>query len=77
MHIAQLLNVVYYHIYIIFMNSKRIGVEQIYQDKMRWWLVSCFNLQLIKSFITLWKHVLVLQNKSIINTQEIINMILI
>ena len=59
------------------MNSEMIGVKQNYQNKMRWWLLSCFNLQLIKSFITLWNHVLEVQNKSIINTQEIINMILI
>ena len=74
---AQLLNAVYCYIYIIFMNSEMIGVEQIYQNKTRWLLVTCFYLHQIKSFITLWNHVLVVQNKSIINTQEIINMILI
>ena len=39
--------------------------------------MSCFNLQLIKTFITLLNNVLVVQNKSIINNQEIINMILL
>ena len=52
----------------------RLGMEQVYQNKMRWWLVSCFHLQLVKPFITLWNHVLVVQNESIINTQEIITM---
>ena len=59
------------------MNSERMGVEQVYQNKMRWWLVPCFNLQLIKPFITLWSHVLVVQDENIINIQEIINIILI
>ena len=51
-----------------------LGVKQVYQNNMRWWLVSCFHLQLVKPFITLWNHVLVVQNESIINTQGIINM---
>ena len=66
-----------FYIYIVFMNSERIGLEQVYQNKIRWSLVSCFNLQLIQPFITLWNHVLVVKNESIINTEEIINMILI
>ena len=29
----------------------KLGVEQVYQNKMRWWLVSCFHLQLVKPFM--------------------------
>ena len=57
------------------MNSERKGVAQVYQNKMRSWLVFYFNLQLIKPYITLWSHVLAVQNEIIINTQEIINTI--
>ena len=76
---AQLLNVVYCYIYIIFMNSERMGVEQVYQNKMRFWFASrrsCFNLQLLKPFTTLWSYVLVMQNESITNTQEDFNIII-
>ena len=66
-----------FYIYIVFMNSERIGVEQVHQNQMRWWLMSCFNLLLLTPFITWWNHVLVAQNESIINTREIINMTLI
>ena len=34
--------------------------------------MSCYNLQLIKTFITLLNNVLVVQNNRIINNQEII-----
>ena len=72
----QLLNVAFCYLYcnIYEFWEDRLGVEQVYQNKMRWWLVSCFHLQQVKPFITLWNHVMVVQNESIINTLEIINM---